>query len=117
MQLREGVIPEAFETFIEDQIPNLKQHNQLLEETRFSLLHSIAASNEYLLHVAFPENELERVTRAAWPFVIRATLELLRDVRNQHADLTSVVSGTEQTPEQLVEEWNLQFGRFSKMSL
>ena len=117
LQLREGVTPESFQTFVEGRVPDLRKDNLLNEGARFSLLRDTASDKEYVLHVAFPENEFERVTRAAWPFVVRAILELLTQVRDEYAFLTSAVSANEKTPEHLVDEWNARFGRFSKISL
>jgi hypothetical protein len=67
--------------------------------------------------VRFQSEELDRVTRAAWPFVILAVRNLLNGLRERFAADVSVVSAPTTSLEDLVAGWNEQFGRFSKLEL
>ena len=65
----------------------------------------------------FPDSEFNRVTRAAWPFIILTIRSILIEIRARFdAEITSF-STPVKTLQELIDDWNKQFGRYSKLSL
>jgi hypothetical protein len=107
----------AFETYFRESVQKIRAENRAWEDVTFSLYQPVEAGQEFVWVTRFPEEELHRVSRADWPFLVLAMLDMLRDIQRRFADNISVVSSSVLTAEGLVNQWNEQHGRFVKMSL
>ena len=108
---------EAFETFFRESVKKIRAENFVSENVTFSLYKPVEADQKFVWITRFPEEELNRVSRGDWPFVILAMLDMLRDIQGRFATNVSVVSSSVLTAEGLVDQWNERHGRFKKMSL
>jgi hypothetical protein len=115
--LQPGVDAEAFEAYFRDEFAKHLEGERLLESTSVVLYRAIDGSNNFTCVTRFESEELNRVSRAAWPFVLLALRDLLNSLRERFPADVSVVTAPTLSLEDLVAEWNEQFGRFMKISL
>jgi hypothetical protein len=108
---------QAFETYFRESVQKIRAEQRVSEDVTFSLSRSVEAGQEFVWMTRFPEEELHRVNRADWPFLVLAMLDILRDIQRRFAANVSVVSSSVLTTEGLVDQWNKRHGRFVKMSL
>src|SRR5262245_37118917 len=108
---------EAFETYFREGVRKIREEKRVSEDVTFSLYRPVEAGQEFVWMTRFPEEELRRVSRAAWPFLVMAMLDMLRDTQRRFAANVSVVSSSVLTAEGLVDQWNERHGQFKKMSL
>jgi hypothetical protein len=108
---------QAFETYFQESVHKIRAEKRISEDVTFSLYRPVEAGQEFVWMTRFPEEELHRVSRADWPFLVLAMLDMLRDIQQRFAANVSVVSSSVLTAEGLVDQWNGRYGRFSKMSL
>jgi hypothetical protein len=108
---------QAFETYFRESVQKIRAEKMVSEDVTFSLYRPVEAGPEFVWITRFPEEELHRVSRADWPFLVLAMLDMLRDIQRRFAANVSVVSSSVLTAEGLVDQWNERHGRFSKMSL
>jgi hypothetical protein len=108
---------EAFETYFRKSVQKIRAEKKVSDDVTFSVFRSIEAEQEFVWITGFRKEELQRVSRADWPFLVLAVLEMLRDIHHRFAANVSVVSSPVLTGEGLVDQWNERHGRFKKMSL
>jgi hypothetical protein len=108
---------EQLEALLEESAKSADDSTGLDNRTSFRVFVDTGRSDEFLVVARFPEEELNRVTRANWPFVIRAVIGAMKQVRAGGQQITGVFVGEEKTVEEALKDWNLQHGQFSKMSL
>ena len=115
--LKPSAKAESFETHFRESVQKVRKEHRVSESVTFSLYKPVEARQEFVWITRFPEDELDRVSRAAWPFVILAMHGMLSEVREGFAADVMVVSSSVLTAEGLVDQWNERHGRFSKLSL
>ena len=108
---------QAFETYFRESVQKIRAEQRVSENVTFSLYRPVEAAPEFVWMTRFPEEELHRVSRGDWPFLVLAMLDMLRDIQRRFAAHVSVVSSAVLTAEGLVDQWNERHGRFVKMSL
>lgn len=114
--LKPAVKAEQFEAYFKDSVAKAIEDSTRHEATTSSLYRSGTSPAEFIWITRFPTEEFDRVTRSAWPMVIRELIGPLKDLQRFAADL-AIVSSSVLTSDALVAQWNEQFGRFSKISL
>jgi hypothetical protein len=108
---------EEFETYFRESVQKIREKDRIPDVT-LSLYRPVEGEQEFVWMTRYPEEELNRVSRADWPFVVLAMLDMLREIRRRFAANVSVVaSSSVLTADGLVEQWNQRHGRFTKMSL
>jgi hypothetical protein len=107
----------AFETYFRESVQKIRAENRVSEDVTFSLHRPVQAGQAFIWMTRFPEEELGRVSRSDWPFLVLAMLDMMRDILQRFAAKVSVVSSSVLTPQELLDQWNKQHGRFVKMSL
>jgi hypothetical protein len=108
---------EAFEAYFRERAQKIRAEERISEDVTFSLFRPVEGRQEFVWITRFPEEELGRVNRGNWPFVVSAMLAVLRDIKRDFAADVSVVSSSVLTAAGLVDQWNERHGRFKKMSL
>ena len=100
-----------------DAPPQSISRSSLTEDVKSQLYWPVTSADECAWIMRFPEEELGRVTRAAWPFVTRYMQEMLEEAMQRFAVDVTVCSGPAMSLEQLADDWNQQFGRFTTWKL
>jgi hypothetical protein len=106
-----------FTVFIEDTVARARNGAHLLAETTLSVFVNSPAATEAVVMARFPAEELQRVTRANWPFVLRALFEILVATRAAGHRVAGTTTGPERVTDELLAEWNQRFGQFTELSL
>ena len=117
IKLQADVAPEAFETYFRDEFTKQVERQQLLETTSFMLYRAIGEGRAFTCVTRFQSEELDRVSRAAWPFVLLALRDLLNGLPTHAPADVSVIAGPTTSLDDLVAGWNEEYGRFMKISL
>lgn len=108
---------DQLQAFLEESTNSADDSSMLDDRTSFTLFTDTGKSNEYLVVARFPEEEFKRVTRANWPFVIRALFGVMKQVREKGQRITRVFVGEQKTLEEVLSDWNTQYGQFQKFTL
>lgn len=117
IMLKPSATAKSFETYFRESVQKVREEQRVSDSVTFSLYRPVEAGREFVWMTRFPEDELDRVSRAAWPFVILAMQGMLSEIRKSFAADVVVVSSSVLTAEGLVDQWNERHGRFSKLSL
>jgi hypothetical protein len=112
-----GTDAPRFEAFLEAAVARARDGAHLLAETTLSVFVNTPAATEAIVMARFPAEELQRVTRANWPFVLRALFEILAASVAAGHRVAGTTTGTERVAEELLAEWNRRFGQFTQLSL
>jgi hypothetical protein len=115
--LKPQVEAQAFETYFRESVQEIQSGTSVSKDVSFALYRPVEARREFVWTTRFPEGELNRVSRGAWPFVVSAMLDMLKAIRQRFAADVSVVSSPVLTAQGLMDQWNEQHGRFAKLSL
>jgi hypothetical protein len=103
---------KSFEDFLIEETK--KEHVfEQRSETSFYFYKRLGADREYVGIARFDGSEFDRVTRAAHPFIVRAIKEILLDLHERQAEVSTVFSATTEPLETLKERWNKEFGQFT----
>ena len=116
--LRDGSVAATFEASFREAVRDVRHR---FEHARpwppaFDLYRQLDAAGDYVWVTRFPDEEFGRVTRAAWPFVLLAILDIAKHLQERFSVEMSCFSAPVTSPQELVEAWNAEFGRFTKMS-
>ena len=108
---------KAFTTYFRESVDAIRAKDHASNHVTFSLYRPVETTQQFIWITRFPEKELERVTRAAWPLLVLAMRDMLSEIHQRFAANVSVVSSSVLTAKGLVDHWNEEHGRFSKISL
>ena len=119
ISLRPEIAAEEFETAFQRIIEETRESRGAVEldQVEHRLYRSTPGRPEFLWVTRLPDSEFERVSRAAWPFVILEIRGILTSIRERFAAEVTAFSGAVQTLQELEGDWNARFGRFTKLSL
>lgn len=117
MTLRPRVKADEFEALFRRAVRAARKNSQVLEKSEFLLYRLAGARKDYLWVTRFPAREFDRVTRTAIPFILFVILKVLQELRQHSSSGITAFSAPAKSPAELVEDWNKEFGRFTKLSL
>jgi hypothetical protein len=115
--LKTGARTDSLERYFRESVEKMRTEERVPESVTFTLYKPVKARRERVWITRFPEAELNRVNRAAWPFVLLLMHGMLTEIRGRFAADVTVASSPALTAEGLVDRWNEQHGRFIKLSL
>jgi hypothetical protein len=119
VKMRPGANVEEFESAFREGVQDARTrfgHGQPWPP-EFHLYGKGDVPGEFVWITRFSEEELDRVTRAAWPFVLLATADIIKRIRPRFTTEMTCLSACVTSPQELVDNWNDRFGRFTRLTL
>jgi hypothetical protein len=117
ISLKRGARADSLEAYFRKSVKKLQDEGRVSASVTFSLYAPTKAGRERIWITQFPDEELERVTRSAWPFVLLGIFTILKEVMARFAADVAIVASSVITAQELLDQWNERHGRFTELTL